>query len=59
MNNAIRRVSRSGVVSTLVSRSQGGDRDGPINQALFDGPAGICMDKQGIFPFNDYFLEWI
>jgi hypothetical protein len=47
-NHAIRRVSRSGVVSTLVSPSKGGYRDGPVNQAMLCTPEYICMDAHGI-----------
>jgi hypothetical protein len=46
-NHAIRRVSRDGVVSTLTSTTRG-YRDGPVNDAMFYHPDGVCSDKQGI-----------
>ena len=43
--NGIRKIE-NGVVSTLTSRKQG-STDGPLSQALFNGPTGIVSDQAG------------
>lgn len=55
-NNRIRRLSADGrKVSTLAGSGVAGLKDGPGNEAQFDGPIGIAVDKQGnIFVADAY-----
>lgn len=50
-NNAIRSVSRSGRVRTMSSAAsgavKGGYKDGPLKDALFQGPDNIAIDNHG------------
>jgi len=46
-NNAIRRVTPEGAVSTLAGGGGGGYRDGAGAQAQFNGPVGIAVDGTG------------
>lgn len=46
-NNAIRRVTRNGDVSTIAGDGVAGFRDGPARQARFNGPIGIAVDRDG------------
>src|SRR6185503_5083685 len=46
-NNAIRRITPDGVVSTIAGDSVAGDRDGPGPQARFNGPIGVAVDRVG------------
>lgn len=46
-NNAIRRVARDGRVDTLAGDGVAGDRDGPRQQARFNGPVGVAVDPSG------------
>ena len=46
-NNRIRRVTPLGIVTTLAGRSESGMRDGPANDALFNGPVGVAVDAAG------------
>ncbi len=46
-NNAIRRVSPSGEVTTLAGGGGAGFRDGPVATALFHGPIGVALDARG------------
>ena len=46
-NNAIRRITSAGQVSTLAGDGEAGDRDGPALQARFNGPIGIAVDANG------------
>ena len=46
-NNAIRKVSMQGVVTTLAGDGTAGFRDGPGGQAQFNGPIGVAVDKAG------------
>ena len=55
-NNRIRRLSADGSkVSTVGGSGVAGFKDGPGNEAQFDGPIGIAVDKQGnIFVADAY-----
>lgn len=46
-NNAIRRITREGSVSTLAGDGFPGYRDGPGHQAQFNGPIGVAVDGSG------------
>jgi len=46
-NNAIRRVTPDGTVSTLAGDTVSGYRDGPSGSAQFNGPVGIAVDSRG------------
>jgi sugar lactone lactonase YvrE len=46
-NNAIRRITAGGDVSTLAGDGEAGDRDGPALQARFNGPIGIAVAPDG------------
>ncbi len=46
-NNAIRRVTREGMVSTFAGDGVAGYRDGRGHQARFNGPVGVAIDVAG------------
>jgi sugar lactone lactonase YvrE len=46
-NNAIRRITRDGVVSTIAGNGAAGYRDGVGMDALFNGPVGVTVDGTG------------
>jgi sugar lactone lactonase YvrE len=53
-NNAIRKVSMQGVVTTLAGGAAG-FADGPAGQARFNGPIGVAVDKAGnVFVADTY-----
>jgi sugar lactone lactonase YvrE len=45
--NAIRRVDEKGIISTVAGSRARGDKDGPGNEATFNGPKAIRCDKDG------------
>jgi len=46
-NNAIRRITPQGTVSTLAGNGKAGHRDGPGREAQFNGPLGVAVDHAG------------
>lgn len=46
-NNAIRKISAAGVVSTLAGTGAAGFVDGPAATASFSAPAGVAVDSAG------------
>ncbi|MCA1562276.1 MAG: gluconolaconase [Acidobacteria bacterium] len=46
-NNAIRRITRDGVVSTAAGDRAAGHRDGTGHKARFNGPVGIAVNTAG------------
>lgn len=46
-NNAIRRVSPEGDVTTVAGTGAPGFADGPSDQARFNGPIGVAVDRSG------------
>jgi len=46
-NNRIRKISPTGLVSTVAGDGTAGYVDGPGTQARFDGPVGIAVDTKG------------
>jgi len=47
-NNMIRKITNAGLVSTIAGKSgQTGVNDGPIANAVFNNPDGVCIDSQG------------
>ncbi|MBC7456277.1 MAG: gluconolaconase [Massilia sp.] len=54
-NNAIRKVTPQGVVSTVAGGGGAGHRDGAAAQALFNGPIGVAVDAKGnLFVADSY-----
>ena len=46
-NNVIRKISKAGAVTTLAGNGQSGYQDGAAQQAQFNGPTGVAVDRQG------------
>jgi len=53
-NNAIRRITSAGVVTTFAGGTGPGSTDGAATSAQFDEPRGICIDATGTIYVADY-----
>jgi sugar lactone lactonase YvrE len=58
-NNAIRKVTPQGVVSTIAGGGKAGFADGPALQARFNGPLGVAIDKAGTLYIADTYNDRI
>jgi hypothetical protein len=54
-NNRIRKISNTGVVTTLAGTGVGGFADGPVATAKFNGPSDICVAPDGTLYVMDNF----
>lgn len=54
-NNAIRRITRDGMVTTLAGDGVAGSQDGPALEARFNGPVGVAVAASGrVFVADTY-----
>ncbi|HSB11000.1 MAG TPA: NHL repeat-containing protein [Blastocatellia bacterium] len=54
-NNRIRKIAADGRVTTFAGNGNAGFKDGKADQAEFDGPIGIAVDKRGnVFVADTY-----
>nr|WP_229223491.1 gluconolaconase [Duganella sp. sic0402] len=58
-NNAIRKVTPQGVVSTLAGDGLAGDKDGKGAAAQFNGPVGVAVDGAGVVYVADTYNDRI
>nr|WP_315250906.1 SMP-30/gluconolactonase/LRE family protein [uncultured Duganella sp.] len=58
-NNAIRKVTPDGLVSTLAGDGPAGDRDGKGATAQFNGPVGVAVDPAGVVYVADTYNDRI
>jgi|GEM_PF-1671033 len=52
-NNRIRKISRTGLVSTVAGLATAGYRDGPATQAQFNGPTSVAVSTNGTLYVTD------
>lgn len=58
-NNAIRKVTPQGMVSTIAGGGKAGFADGPALQARFNGPLGVAVDQAGTIYIADTYNDRI
>lgn len=58
-NNRVRKIASDGKVTTLAGTGAAGYKDGSANDAEFDGPIGIALDKQGSIIVADAYNDLI
>lgn len=58
-NNAIRKITPQGVVSTLAGDGMAGSADGQGAAARFNGPVGIAVDRAGVVYVSDTYNDRI
>ncbi len=58
-NNAIRKITPQGVVSTLAGDGLAGDKDGKGAAAQFNGPIGVAVDAAGVVYVSDTYNDRI
>jgi DNA-binding beta-propeller fold protein YncE len=58
-NNAIRKITPAGVVTTVAGNGMAGYVDGKAGQAQFNGPIGIAFDKEGRLIIADTYNDKI
>lgn len=58
-NNAVRKVTPQGVVSTLAGNGVAGFRDGKGAAAQFNGPLGVAVDRAGVVYVADSYNDRI
>jgi sugar lactone lactonase YvrE len=58
-NNAIRKVTPQGAVSTLAGDGLAGDKDGKGANAQFNGPVGVAVDAAGVVYVADTYNDRI
>jgi sugar lactone lactonase YvrE len=58
-NNAIRKITPDGAVSTLAGDGLAGDRDGKGAGAQFNGPVGLAVDATGVVYVADTYNDRI
>ena len=58
-NNAIRKITPDGKVSTLAGDGAAGDRDGRGAEAQFNGPIGVAVDADGVVYVTDTYNDRI
>lgn len=58
-NNRIRMIDTYGEVTTVAGTGEPGYRDGPADEAQFDGPIGVAVDEDGIIYVADTYNDCI
>ena len=58
-NNAIRKITPDGKVSTLAGDGMAGSRDGVGAAARFNGPIGVAVDNEGVVYVTDTYNDRI
>jgi len=51
--NRIRKISTSGMVSTVAGTGEKGFKDGPADEAMFDSPVGLVINENGNLLVSD------
>ncbi len=53
LGNRIRKISTSGIVSTVAGTGEKGFKDGPADEAMFDSPVGLVINENGNLLVSD------